>query len=124
MTKRTLSDAFPSKYLNAADLENKQFTATIDHIDYEKMRDGAEKPVVYFAKITRGVVLNKTKAKFLSELSKSLSFDDWVGLDVHVSAGVTNFGGEETACIKFARSAKAKQAQIKDELDDEIPDFA
>jgi hypothetical protein len=122
-SKRTFAGAWPSKYLGDADMAGKSFTATIKRIDFEKMQDGVEKPVVYFDKVKKAVVLNKTKGRFLAELSKSLAFDDWVGLEVHVREGVTSFKGEEIACIKFERSAKAKKVQVEQELNDELPDF-
>jgi len=95
MPKRTYSGAFPSKYLTAADIEGKNFPATIERIEYEKMRDGGEKPVAYLEGMNKAVVLNKTKAKFLTELTKSESFDDWIGVKVQIRNGVTNFAGDE-----------------------------
>jgi hypothetical protein len=70
MTKRTLDDAFPSRYLRSPDVEGKRFTATLRQVDYEKMSDGKEKPVAYFKGMKKGVVLNKTKASFLAHVGK------------------------------------------------------
>ena len=123
MPKRTYSGAFPSKYLTAADIEGKNFPATIERIEYEKMRDGGEKPVAYLEGMNKAVVLNKTKAKFLTELTKSESFDDWIGVKVQIRNGVTNFAGDEVATIKFDRTPVAKKKQVKDMLDgDDLPD--
>ncbi len=124
MSPRTFDQAWPSRYLTAADLSGRSFTASIRSIEFEKMQDGSEKPVAYFNKVKKGVVLNKTKGKFLAGLAKSLKFDDWLGLEVQVREGVTSFKGDEVACIKFERSQKQKTKDVKDALDDELPDFA
>jgi hypothetical protein len=123
MTNRTFDDAFPSRYLTAADVEGKSFTASIRSVDYEKMRDGSEKPVVYFNKVKKACVLNKTKGKFLAGLAKSPKFDDWIGLEITVRGGVTMYQGDEIGCIKFERSAKGKKEQIAEEINDEMPEF-
>jgi hypothetical protein len=124
MTAKNFNDAWPSRYLTAADIEGKPpFKATINRIEWEKMQDGSEKPVAYFAKMKKGVVLNKTKGKFLAGLAKSMKFDDWIGLDVQIRAGVTQFKSDEVACIKFERTAAAKKVQVAEEINDEIPDF-
>ena len=124
MTDRTFDDAWPSRYLTAADVQGKSFTAPIARIEFEKMQDGSEKPVCYFRKVRKGVVLNKTKGKFLAGLAKSKKFSDWIGLEVHVRDGVTAFKGDEVACIKFERTPAAKAQEVQTLLDDEMPDFA
>jgi hypothetical protein len=123
MSNRTFTDAWPSKYLTAADVTGKSFNATIKNIEFEKMKDGIEKPVAYFEKSKKGVVLNKSKGKFLSSLAKSQKFDDWIGLEIQIREGVTTFAGDEVACIKFERTAAAKTAQVEDELNDQLPLF-
>ena len=82
MPKRTMADAFPSKYLTALDVEGKDIEAVIESVDYEKMRDGAEKPVATFEGLSKSIVLNKTKAKVLFDITGSMDFDDWVGTKV------------------------------------------
>jgi hypothetical protein len=124
MSPRTFDQAWPSRYLTAADLSGRSFTATIRSIEFEKMQDGSEKPVAYFNKVKKGVVLNKTKGKFLAGLAKSMKFDDWLGLEVQVREGITSFKGDEVACIKFERSEKQKAKEVKDALDgDGLPDM-
>jgi hypothetical protein len=120
---KTFADAWPSKYLTADDVAGKKFNATIKSIEFEKMKDGTEKPVAYFEKMKKGCVLNKTKGKFLASLAKSQKLDDWIGLEIQIREGVTTYAGEEVACIKFDRSAAAKKAQVAEEINDELPDF-
>jgi hypothetical protein len=123
MPQRTFDAAFPSRYLTSGDVEGKRFTATIKQIEYCKMADGQEKPVAFFQGMKKGIVLNKSKAKLLAELSKSKKFDDWVGVAVEIYGSVTDLRGEEVACIKFAKTAKQKAKAVKEALDgDDLPD--
>jgi hypothetical protein len=61
----TLSEAFPSKYLKATDLEDGLAVATIKLAELEKIKgyDGKEqaKVVVYFAKKFKPLILNRTQ---------------------------------------------------------------
>jgi hypothetical protein len=123
MPKRTLDDAFPSKYLTAADVEGKTFSATIERVEYEKMRDSTEKPVAYFEGLKKAVVLNKTKAKFLAELTKSKKFDDWIGVKIQIREGTANYAGDDVPSIRFERTAAKKKADVKKALNgDDLPD--
>jgi hypothetical protein len=123
MTKRTLDAAFPSRYLTSGDVEGKSFTATIKSVDYEKMADGQEKPVAFFEGLKKGVVLNKTKARFIALLARSKRFDDWAGIAIQICGGRTTLRGEEVPCIKFEHTAKQKTAEVRKALDgDDLPD--
>ena len=55
-----ISDAFPSNYLKAADLQSKDVRVTIDKVMMEEIASGEHKPVVYFRGHDKGLVLNKT----------------------------------------------------------------
>lgn len=123
MPKRTMSDAFPSKYLTAIDIEGKDIEATIESVDYEKMRDGAEKPVAAFEGLSKPIVLNKTKAKVLFDITGSMDFDDWIGTKVRLSAGTVSFNGETVGTINFSRTKAAKKVQVEETLNDDIPSF-
>jgi hypothetical protein len=123
MTKRSFDAAFPSKYLRSPDVEGKHFTATVKRIEYEKMSDGTEKPVAYFKGMKRGVVLNKTKASLLAHLAKSRNFDDWVGTSVDICGGTTQLRGETVPCILFEKTPARKAQEVKEVLDDDLPDL-
>ena len=122
MPKRTLDDAFPSRFLRSPDVEGKRFTATIKAVDYEPMSDGKEKPVAYFRGMRKGIVLNKTRASFLAHLAKSRKFDDWIGLEVDIHGGTTTLRGETVSCILFEKTKAQKTQEVKDALDDDLPD--
>ncbi len=79
--------------------------------------------MAYFDKMKKGIVLNKSKGKFLAGLAKSQKLDDWVGLTINIRDGLTTFAGDEVACIRFERTAATKRVEVENETDDELPEF-
>lgn len=129
-----VNDAFPSKTLKAADLNGNAVTVTISHVETEKMGRGANaetKPVVYFQGKEKGLVLNKTNAKRIVEITGSPETDHWKGHAITLYPTETEFQGETVDCIRIkapnratARSAPppppppAEDFQVSD---DDIP---
>jgi hypothetical protein len=97
----TINELFPGKYLRASDVTGKSFKAIVERVDVETMRDGAKKAVCYFQDHSRGIVLNRSRAEALVQLARSQNTDDWVGLEVMVCAGETNFAGTQVPSIEF-----------------------
>src|SRR5206468_8573521 len=95
-TQMNINDAFPSKYLKAADLPedgSKQFTIAL--IDMEEIGRGKEeKPVIYFKEEDKGMVCNKTNAKTISRVLNSEEFDDWIGKQISLYRCEVDFQGE------------------------------
>lgn len=85
-----ISQLFPSKYVKAADLNGKTVTLTIAKLVVEELgpsgHPGAEKerkPVLYFQKATKGLVLNRTNAMTIVGLYGDES-DDWGGKRISI----------------------------------------
>ena len=118
-----ISDAFPSNYLKASDLGDAQPVVKIAQVKSEAIgRDKELKPVVYFDGKSKGLVLNKTNAKKITEIAGSDDTDDWAGVSVKLYATETEFSGETVECIRIkAPGAKAKP-QPKPEPA-AVPDF-
>lgn len=96
-----IHDAFPSNYLKAADLQNQTAVVTIDKVAFEAVgREREQKAVLYFVGKTKGVVLNKTNAKKIIEISGSALTEDWTGLTIALYPTETEFGGETVDCIR------------------------
>src|SRR5262245_468493 len=78
------SDIYPSKYISAADLRGRRITLTIREVAFEMLKDrkGKEerKPVLYFKKVTKGWVVNRTNLKILRTLSTN--YYDWANKTV------------------------------------------
>jgi hypothetical protein len=110
----TWNDLNNSKYMNAADVAGKRIPVTIERIVIETVGTSNEKKAVaYFVGMTKGVVLNKARRTFLAGLSKSPNVDAAVGLDLVLCAGITQFQGDDTPCIRFARTAAADKAEVE-----------
>jgi hypothetical protein len=126
-----INAAFPSHYIKASDLGDKQPVVTIDRIEVEPIgRDKEMKPVIYFQGKDKGLVLNKTNAKKIAELTGSKDTDDWAGCQIRLYATETEFSGETVECVRVKSAASAtakpvakpKMAPIDPELqEDEIP---
>jgi hypothetical protein len=108
-----IDSAFPSNYLKASDLADKSPVVTIDRIDIEPIgRDKEMKPVIYFQGKEKGLVLNKTNAKKIAELTGSKDTDDWTGCQIRIYASQTEFSGEMVECVRV-KAAGAQKAQTK-----------
>lgn len=98
-----VNDAFPSKTLKASDLGNNLVTVRISHVEVEAMgrgKDAETKPVVYFEGKSKGLVLNKTNAKRIVEITGSPDTDHWKGHAITLYATETEFQGETVDCIR------------------------
>ena len=139
-----ISEAFPSKYLRADDIDamGGQVTYTVRKAVMEEIgQDRTEKPVVYFRETPSGLVLNRTNA---SRLAPSLGDDTdrWIGQQIVLETEMVPMRGQLVNSIRVRVDGKfreerrpptANEAAIAaqkpldqdgnpfDALDDEIP---
>ncbi len=133
MSSLKISAAFPSQYLKCADLNGKPWDMKIRTVALEDLGQGndkEEKPVVYFEKAQKGLVLNKTNA---THIAKSYGDDtgNWTGKNIQVFPTTTVFKGETVDAIRVrvvldAQPEKQPEPQptaapMADELNDSIP---
>jgi hypothetical protein len=81
-----------SKYLKAGDLNNRDVTLKISHVQTETLGEGdnqEEKQIVYFDRARKGWVLNKTNGKVLAEAYGDET-DDWRDMPVTLFQIMTN----------------------------------
>lgn len=106
------SELWPSKYVKAADLNGKPVTLTIKELKIEEMGIGAEKenkPVLYFQKATKGLVLNRTNGLTIA----SLYGDDvagWIGQRITIIAIRMKAFGQMTDTIRVKEEIPAQPA--------------
>jgi hypothetical protein len=97
---------FPDQpYLGAWDFEDVDggVSLTIREIKVEALhtdRGDEQKPVVYFEKTEKGLVLNKTNAKTIAGLYGT-NVDEWVGRRVELYATECQAFGERKECIRI-----------------------
>lgn len=111
-----MSEAFPSKYLKAADLQNRAMTLKMARVDVEDPSGKGEeaKPILYFQGKEKGLVLNKTNAGSITAGYGDES-DDWIGKDIEIYPDTTMYQGQMVACIRVRIPVP------KAEGDEEIP---
>ena len=100
-----INSLFPSNYLKAADLQGQPRRVTIAGCAPEPLGQGETKPVLRFAGLPRGLVLNRTNAAVLAA-AFGTETTAWVGQLVELYPDVTMFQGRATPCIRV-RSAMA-----------------
>jgi hypothetical protein len=137
VTEVKISNAFPSKYLRAADIDEMggQLTYTIRKVVMEEVgQDRAEKPVCYFKQTQLGLVLNRTNA---ARLSASLGDETerWLGQQIVLETEQVPMRGQVVNAIRVRtegnyvaerRVPTQQEAQVAaqqplDDLDDRLP---
>ena len=122
-----LSEAFPSKYLSAPDIGDREIRLVIGRIEIEKIgRDNDEKPVVYFTKAKKGLVLNKTNGKMIAG-AYGEEMDQWEDKEVILFTMMVQFGDEMVDSIrvkipKMAAPAKPAPTRAVAAQPDPMPD--
>jgi hypothetical protein len=125
-----ITEAFPSKYLSAPDLHNRDVKVVIARIEMEKIgRENDEKPVLYFTKSKKGLVLNKTNGKTIAAAYGD-DTDQWEDREIILFSMMVQFGDEmvDSIRVKIPKPAPAAKPvqQTHSEvdpppLDDDIP---
>lgn len=103
------SDAFPSKYLKASDLQGRQVTVRMTHVDPEVI-SGDKKFILYFSGKTKGMVLNKTNWNNIAKVYGDDS-DDWSGQEIVLFEAIVDFQGESVPAIRVKGPSKPAQSQ-------------
>jgi hypothetical protein len=93
-----ISQAFPSDYLKAADLQGQAVTVTMSHVGLEKVGND-QKPILYFQGKDRGLVLNVTNAKKIAEMYGD-DTENWTGGKIVLYEAMVDFKGDTVAAIR------------------------
>ncbi len=102
-----MNDAFPSKYLKAADLQGQEPSVTMDRVEMEPVGQKKEmKAILYFVGKEKGLVLNKTNANKIMDLAGTAITEEWHGVRVRLYATETQFAGDTVDCIRVKAVAK------------------
>ena len=125
-----ITDAFPSNWLKAGDLQGREHQLVVKEVISEDIGDG-HKPVVYFQRGNKGLVLNKTNALAITEVYGDET-DNWLGATVTIYPDKTQFQGRRVDCIRVRCTKPAQAAQTQgrpsipatgpsDDMDSDIP---
>jgi len=95
-----LTEAFPSKWLRAADLDGQPRLVTIESVKLEAVEQGQPaKPVIVLRGMTQGLVLNKTNGNTLAAFLGD-DTDTWTGKKFVLFPTQAEFQGKLVDCIR------------------------
>lgn len=107
----TLDDAFPSKYIKAADLRGNEVVVKITHVTTDEI-DKKQKFLCWFAGKQKALVLNITNFKAIVKITGYDNTDDWTGAEICLYPTMTDYAGDQVAAIRIkAAPARVQQAR-------------
>ncbi len=113
----TISDAFPSPFLKAGDLNNRTIKLKIDRVAFEDIGQNKDsKPVLYFSGVKKAMVLNKTNATTIGAVHGQ-EFEGWTGKEIELFEAMVPFQGQNVAAIRV-RAAPEEPAPPRPKRDD------
>lgn len=130
----TYRDAFPSRFLKAADLAGSRPIVTIQRMGFEDLGDG-QKLVAYFVEPTmKALVLGaQINCKAIARIAGTEDYTQWSGTRFRLYESTTEFKGEMKACIRIepvpaattaapsTRKGKPQQSVKPTLEEDEVP---
>jgi hypothetical protein len=118
-----VSDAFPSKWLKAPDLENKNMIVKMSRIEMETINENEEdKPVLYFEGIKKGLVLNKTNSTKIAG-AYGVEMDDWKGQEIVLFPAMVDFKGDTVEAIRVRSPQPKDRPRKADPISSDRGDF-
>lgn len=126
------SEAFPSNYLKATDLNGRAVKVTIDSVTVEKVGED-RKPVLHFVGKDKALVLNKTNSNRIEEATGTDEMDDWSGWMITLYACKVDYQGKRVDAIRVddrpgtsqaprqSARAAAQRAESTDDFDGTLP---
>ena len=108
-----INTAFPSKYVKSAEIPEEGISLRIDRIEFDDVDGkGTRKPVLYFSKAKKGLVLNVTNSKKIASVLGTAETDEWVGQVVTLYRSETEYAGETVDCIRVRAAKNGKPAPV------------
>lgn len=105
------SEAFPSKYLKADDLQGRDVAVTIANVsleDFDGDRGKESKLVIGFKGKDKKFIVNKTNCKTISKVLGSDETDDWIGKSIVIGPREIEFNGDVVWSIRVSLKAPAQ----------------
>ena len=112
----TVSEAFPSNYLKAADLKNRTVKVAVKEVIFEEIGQNKErKPIIYVEKVEKGLVLNKTNAVEIAATHGD-QMEGWTGKEIELFSQMVPFQGQNVPAIRVRAVAEAPGGDPNDPL--------
>ena len=98
-----MRDALAGRYLSGDDLDG-EVIVTIDRVVMESFRDPrtrqeSSKPVMYFQRAKRGLIINRTNWRTVADLYGDES-DNWVGKRIALVSMMVDAYGKQTKAVR------------------------
>jgi hypothetical protein len=117
--------AFPSRFLKAADLGDEPITLTIQSVTYEDLKDhdgrSRKKPVVSFTKTPKVLVINATNFDAIVDVTGQDDTDNWPGQKITVYAGEVEVNGKTYPHRSCPQARSHSHEAAGPDMDDTIP---
>ncbi len=95
-----VSDAFPSKYIAASDLNGAPMKLMMGAVEMMEVgREKDMKPCLYFKGHTKGMILNKTNGNCIASMHGD-DMEFWAGKEITIYPTSTDMAGEIVPCIR------------------------
>lgn len=102
-------NAFPSKFLKAADLQGQRVVVYIKSVEMEDLGDD-RRPVIYFHKKDKGLVLNKTNATEIADRYGPQT-EGWINQPIELYAARVEFQGKKMEGLRVNAFIQPQQPQ-------------
>jgi hypothetical protein len=104
---KSIDDVFTGRWLKATDLGDKTPVVTIKKVVLDTIEDEA-KLIVFFEKVARGLVLNKTNANSIAEITGTRDYGDWNGYQIKLIKVKVEYQGKRVDGIRIEPAPKGK----------------
>lgn len=93
-----VSEAFPTKFISASDLQDRNHRVVMKHVEMDKVGEDT-KPILYFRGKDKGLVLNKTNANSIASAYGD-DMDDWSGKELILFPTMTDYQGKQVEAVR------------------------
>ena len=103
-----IHDLYPSNYLKASDLNGREWDMTMDRVEMADMGN-EKKPVLFFDRAEKGLVLNKTNANTIAAIFGPET-NGWAGQLITLYPTTADFRGQQVPAIRVKMAQQMQQA--------------
>jgi len=105
---------YPSNYIGAADLKGRDVRLTIENVQIDELMlvggKKQKKPVLYFEKTPKMMVLNKTNATTIAD-GLGAEAKSWIGKSIVVYPTTTKCKGKTVPCVRVREVQQQRQVE-------------
>lgn len=109
----SIDEVFSGKLLKAADIKGREVSVTIDKVEVHDFDDGA-KIIIHFLHKDKGMVINKTNANRIAEVTGTRNYDLWAGQPIVLTTERVEYKGELVDGLRVAlQGQSAANAELQ-----------